>query len=77
MKCKNGEDCKARSQLMREAFLNRKIAEAVKELGKGAAEVVGVKKKTGAADLKKKQQAKPKPSAPAGKSPDQGKAKEA
>lgn len=46
-------DCEARRKLAREAFLNAKIGEAVAHAAKGAAEVVGLKKKTGAAELKK------------------------
>lgn len=45
-------DCAARRQLIRNAFLNAKIAEAIGHVAKGAAEIVGLKEKTGAADIK-------------------------
>lgn len=45
-------DCKARRELVRKAIFNAKIKEALGHIGKGVAEVVGVKPKTGANDLK-------------------------
>lgn len=48
-------DCEARRKLARDALLRAKIGEAVAHAAKGAAEAVGIKKKTGAAELKKSQ----------------------
>jgi len=45
-------DCEARRKAIRDAWVNKKIAEAVKQAAKGAAEASGLKKKTGANDLK-------------------------
>lgn len=47
-------DCAARRQALREALINSSITQAVTELAKGAAEVVGLKPKTGASDLRQK-----------------------
>lgn len=44
-------DCEARRKLARDAFLNAKFAEALAHVGKGAAEIVGIREKTGAAEL--------------------------
>lgn len=46
-------DCAARRKAIRDAWVNKKIKEAVKEAAKGAAELAGLKKKTGVADRKK------------------------
>lgn len=43
-------DCKARAELVRQAFLDAKIKEAASHALKGAAELVGLKKKTGVAE---------------------------
>lgn len=40
-------DCEARRKLARDAFLNAKMSEAAGHIAKGAAEAVGLKKKTG------------------------------
>jgi len=51
-------DCEARRKMARDALLKAKLGEAVKQIATGAAEVVGIKEKTGAADLAGR---KPKP----------------
>lgn len=43
-------DCKARRDRARAAFINLKMGKAAKEIITGAAELVGVKPKTGVAD---------------------------
>lgn len=53
-------ECEARRKLARDAFLNAKIKEAVGHVAKGAAEVVGLKRKTGVAEVRAKAP-KPKP----------------
>lgn len=47
------KDCEARRQMMRDALVNAKIQEALGHAVKGVAEVVGLKPKTGAAELSK------------------------
>lgn len=48
-------DCEARRKLARDALFNAKIGDAVAHVAKGAAEAAGLKKKSGSAELKKKQ----------------------
>lgn len=59
MVCK---ECAERRKLAREALLRSAVGEAVVHVAKGAAELVGVKKKTATAD-RKKADAKRKPGA--------------
>jgi len=47
-------DCKARLKMARDALLNAKFAESIVHMAKGAAEIVGIKEKTGAAELEAK-----------------------
>lgn len=47
-------ECEARRKLARDAFLSAKIKEAVGHVAKGAAEAVGLKKKTGVAEARAK-----------------------
>lgn len=47
-------NCEARRKLVRDALLHAKINEAVVQAVKGAAEIAGLKKKTGAADVRVK-----------------------
>lgn len=44
-------DCQARSQLLREAVINASISQSVAHAAKGAAEIAGLKPKTGAKEL--------------------------
>lgn len=46
-------DCEARRKAIRDAWVNKKIKESVQEVAKAAAELAGLKKKTGVADQKK------------------------
>lgn len=46
-------DCEARRKLARDAFLAARLGEAVGLVAKGAAEMVGLKPKTGSEDLAK------------------------
>ncbi len=48
-------DCEARRKLARDAFLKARVGEAAAQVAKGMAEAVGLKEKTGSADLKEKQ----------------------
>lgn len=50
MTCK---ECSARRQLARDALLRAAVGETVAHVAKGAAEMVGIKKKTASAELKK------------------------
>lgn len=52
------KDCKAREQMWRDALLQLKIGEALGHTVKGVAEAVGLKPKTGAAELVYKSTAK-------------------
>lgn len=73
------ENCTARQKLMREAYERAKLAKAAGHAAKGAAEMVGLKKKTGADELAaeskpKKRKTRRKadnPSGPAGSTPGQ------
>lgn len=47
----NCKDCEARAELAREAWLKKNFAEAAGHVIKGAAEVFGLKEKTGEAEL--------------------------
>lgn len=51
MHCK---DCAARRKMARDALFKAKLAEALGHVVKGAAEIVGVKPKTGAAEFKQR-----------------------
>lgn len=55
------KDCAARAKMARDALFQAKIGEALGHLAKGAAELVGIKEKTGEAELK----AKPRETTPA------------
>ena len=48
------KDCSARAKMAREALFQAKIGEALGHVAKGAAELVGIKEKTGEAELKAK-----------------------
>ena len=52
-------DCQARVSMARNAWLNLKMAQALGHVVKGAAEMVGLKPKTGAAELQEMAEAKP------------------
>lgn len=47
-------DCEARRKMARDALLRAKLGEALGHVVKGAAEIVGVKEKTGAAEYAEK-----------------------
>lgn len=51
-------DCEARRKMARDAFLNAKIGEALGHAVKGAAEIGGIKPKTGSEELAKKSKPK-------------------
>lgn len=53
------KDCAARQSLLREAVFKAKMAEALGHAVKGAAEMVGIKPKTGGEELQKKKQRRP------------------
>lgn len=67
-------DCEARAQMARDALREAKFAEALGQLATGAAELVGLKPKTGAAELEAKADSNDAPSTPAlpGNLPEQG-----
>lgn len=48
MACRN---CRARSQMLQDAVLEMKLAKAAGHAIKGAAEMLGLKEKTGAAEM--------------------------
>lgn len=48
-------DCKARLKMARDALISGKIGVSIAHVAKGAAEIVGIKEKTGAAELVWKQ----------------------
>lgn len=48
-------DCKARQQLARDALYRAKVGEALGHVVKGAAELAGLKDKTGSAELVEQQ----------------------
>ena len=45
------KDCAARARMARDALFSAKVGEAVGHLAKGAVELVGIKEKTGEAEL--------------------------
>lgn len=47
------ENCKARRELLRQAFLQRRMKEMIEQAAKGTAEIAGLKEKTGKADLER------------------------
>lgn len=47
-------DCEARRKMAREALLSAKLGEALVHVAKGAAEIVGIKEKTGAKEYAEK-----------------------
>lgn len=49
------KDCAARTALLREALFQAKISESIRQAGKGIAEIVGLKEKTGQRELLEKQ----------------------
>ena len=49
------KDCAARAKMARDALFQAKIGEALGHVAKGAAELVGIKEKTGEAELAVKQ----------------------
>lgn len=54
------KECAARARMAREALFSAKIGEALGHVAKGAAEIIGVKEKTGEAELKRREpEAKP------------------
>ena len=55
------KDCAARLKMARDALFSANIGEAASHIAKGAAEVLGVKEKTGVVEL----QAKPRKKTPA------------
>lgn len=48
-------DCRARQQLARDALFRAKVGEALGHIAKGAAEMAGLKEKTGASELESQQ----------------------
>lgn len=48
------KDCAARARMARDALFSAKISEALGHIAKGAAELAGIKEKTGEAELKAK-----------------------
>lgn len=51
-------ECEARREVLRKLWVDRSILAAVANLAKGAAEAIGIKPKTGVADLTKLNRAK-------------------
>ncbi len=52
-------DCEARRKMARDALINARFGEALGHVVKGAAEMVGVKEKTGATERDESEQAEP------------------
>jgi len=52
-------DCEARRKMARDALLSAKFSEALGHVAKGAAEIVGIKEKTGAEELAAKDDPEP------------------
>lgn len=52
-------DCKARREMARKALMKSAFGEAAKQVIKGTAEMLGLKEKTGAAEMGEKAQEKP------------------
>ena len=69
MSCK---DCEARRKLAREALLNAHIGQAVKHVAVGAAELTGLKEKTGTKELASKPKTKPRKTKPRTTKPNSG-----
>lgn len=59
------KDCAARAKMARDALFQAKIGEALGHVAKGAAELVGIKEKTGEAELQSKRKVKPSKTTPA------------
>jgi len=59
------KDCAARAKMARDALFNAKIGEALGHVAKGAAEIVGIKEKTGEAELQAKREVKSRETTPA------------
>lgn len=59
------KDCAARAKMARDALFQAKIGEALGHVAKGAAELVGIKEKTGEAELQAKREVKPRKTTPA------------
>ena len=59
------KDCAARAKMARDALFQANIGEALGHVAKGAAELVGIKEKTGEAELVAKQPAKQRKTTPA------------
>lgn len=57
-------ECEARRKLIRDAWTNDFIARAAGHVLKGAAEIVGLKEKTGVAEVKKEPRPKQTPKNP-------------
>lgn len=57
------KDCAARARMAREALFSAKIGEALGHVAKGAAEIIGVKEKTGVSEQSAKKR-KTTPAAP-------------
>lgn len=47
-------DCEARRKMARDALMSAKLGEALGHVAKGAAEIVGIKEKTGAKEYAEK-----------------------
>ena len=59
------KDCAARARMARDALFSARVGEAVGHLAKGAVELVGIKEKTGEAELQAKREAKSRKTTPA------------
>ena len=59
------KDCAARAKMARDALFNAKIGESLGHVAKGAAELIGIKEKTGEAELQAKREVKPRKTTPA------------
>ena len=59
------KDCAARAKMARDALFQAKIGEALVHTVKGAAELIGIKEKTGEAELQAKREVKPRKTTPA------------
>ena len=59
------KDCAARAKMARDALFQAKIGEALGHVAKGAAELVGIKEKTGEAELQAKREVKSRKTTPA------------
>lgn len=61
MACK---ECEARRKLARDALFNAELLKSAGHVAKGAVEALGIKKKTGVAELKSAKRAKTTPAQP-------------